>query len=51
MTEQQIKTKKIKDFSSSIKLDLMGEIDSTIKGPKGNVEHFLWLKHNSAVVR
>ena len=35
---------KIKNFSKKIGLKLLGEIPSPIKGPKGNLEHFLYLK-------
>ncbi len=35
---------KIKNFSEEIGLKLLGEITSPIKGPKGNLEHFLYLK-------
>lgn len=35
---------KIKDFSLGLSLELLGETDSPVKGPKGNIEHFLWLK-------
>lgn len=36
--------KKIKDFAESIGLAVAGEADSSIKGPQGNLERFLWLK-------
>jgi len=36
---------KIKTCAGNCGLKLRGEIDSPLKGPKGNVEHFLWL-HN-----
>lgn len=35
---------KIKNFSKEIGLKLLGETSSPIKGPKGNLEHFLYLK-------
>lgn len=35
---------KIKNFSEGIGLKLLGETASPIKGPKGNLEHFLYLK-------
>lgn len=35
---------KIKDFSAGLALELLGELDSPVKGPQGNIEHFLWLK-------
>jgi len=35
---------KIKNFSEGISLKLFGETASPIKGPKGNLEHFLYLK-------
>jgi 23S rRNA (cytidine1920-2'-O)/16S rRNA (cytidine1409-2'-O)-methyltransferase len=33
----------IKSFALSGGLALRGEIDSAVKGPQGNIEHFLWL--------
>lgn len=36
---------KIKNFSKEIGLKLLGETPSPIKGPKGNLEHFLYLKN------
>jgi len=35
---------KIKKLSSELGLKLLSEADSEIKGPEGNIEHFLWLK-------
>ena len=35
---------KIKGFCKNQGLEILGEADSEIKGPEGNVEHFLWLK-------
>lgn len=35
---------KIKNFSKTLGLKLLGETPSPIKGPKGNLEHFLYLK-------
>lgn len=35
---------KIKNFSEEIGLKLLGDTASPIKGPKGNLEHFLYLK-------
>lgn len=35
---------KIKNFASGLGLELIGETASPIKGPKGNLEHFLYLK-------
>jgi 23S rRNA (cytidine1920-2'-O)/16S rRNA (cytidine1409-2'-O)-methyltransferase len=35
--------KKIKIFASTLGLHLNGELDSPVKGPEGNIEHFLWL--------
>lgn len=35
---------KIKAFSSKIGLKVLGGVDSTLKGPKGNIEHFLLLE-------
>ncbi|MDO8733805.1 MAG: TlyA family rRNA (cytidine-2'-O)-methyltransferase, partial [Elusimicrobiota bacterium] len=35
---------KIKNFSGQIGLELLSETPSSIKGPKGNLEHFLYLK-------
>lgn len=34
----------IKQFISSLGLTFLGEIESVIKGQKGNKEHFLWFK-------
>jgi 23S rRNA (cytidine1920-2'-O)/16S rRNA (cytidine1409-2'-O)-methyltransferase len=34
---------KIKIFASTLGLHLNGELDSPVKGPEGNIEHFLWL--------
>lgn len=36
--------KKIADFSEALGLTVVSGVDSKVKGPKGNVEHFLWLK-------
>jgi 23S rRNA (cytidine1920-2'-O)/16S rRNA (cytidine1409-2'-O)-methyltransferase len=36
--------KKIKSVADSLGLDVLGGMDSPVKGPQGNVEHFLWLK-------
>jgi 23S rRNA (cytidine1920-2'-O)/16S rRNA (cytidine1409-2'-O)-methyltransferase len=33
---------KIKSFGKTLSLVLKGEIDSPIRGPEGNLEHFLW---------
>ncbi len=38
---------KIKDFSETLGLKLLGETPSPIKGPKGNLEHFLYLKKSN----
>ncbi len=38
---------KIKNFSEQIGLKLLGETPSSIKGPKGNLEHFLYLKKSN----
>ena len=38
---------KIKTFSNNLGLTLLGEADSGIKGPEGNIEHFLWLKKSA----
>ncbi|MCX5781273.1 MAG: TlyA family RNA methyltransferase [Elusimicrobia bacterium] len=35
---------KIRSFSGKLGLVLLGEADSEVKGPEGNIEHFLWLK-------
>lgn len=35
---------KIKDLCLNLNFEIAGEVDSSIKGPKGNLEHFLWLK-------
>ena len=35
---------KIKSLVAELGLELKGEADSEIKGPEGNIEHFLWLK-------
>lgn len=35
---------KIKDFSKSLNLEILKEQDSGIKGPKGNLEHFVMLR-------
>ncbi|MFH1368301.1 MAG: TlyA family RNA methyltransferase [Elusimicrobiota bacterium] len=34
---------KIKAFASTLNLSLKGEVDSSVRGPEGNLEHFLWL--------
>jgi len=36
---------KIKNFSEEIGLKLLGETNSPIKGPKGNLEHFLYFEN------
>ena len=36
--------KKIKHLAAEQGLVLLGEMDSPVKGPQGNIEHFLWLK-------
>ncbi|MHB9154984.1 MAG: TlyA family RNA methyltransferase [Endomicrobiales bacterium] len=35
---------KIKGLCTDLRLTLKGEMDSPVKGPQGNVEHFLWLQ-------
>jgi len=35
---------KIKKCAQNLGLSVLGGVDSAIKGPKGNLEHFLWLK-------
>jgi 23S rRNA (cytidine1920-2'-O)/16S rRNA (cytidine1409-2'-O)-methyltransferase len=35
---------KIKRFASGISLEILGSVDSKVKGPKGNIEHFLYMK-------
>jgi len=35
---------KIKNCAQGLGLSVLGGVDSAIKGPKGNLEHFLWLK-------
>lgn len=35
---------KIKDFSANLGLEILKEQDSGVKGPKGNLEHFIMLK-------
>jgi 23S rRNA (cytidine1920-2'-O)/16S rRNA (cytidine1409-2'-O)-methyltransferase len=35
---------KIKAFAVKINLKVLGGVDSTVKGPKGNIEHFLLLE-------
>jgi 23S rRNA (cytidine1920-2'-O)/16S rRNA (cytidine1409-2'-O)-methyltransferase len=35
---------KIRKFSKNIGLEVLGEADSGIKGPRGNLEHFIWMK-------
>ncbi|MDR3243370.1 MAG: hypothetical protein LBT79_01335 [Elusimicrobiota bacterium] len=45
--DEQLRQKaidKIKDFAQSIGFTFLGEIDSGLKGPKGNLEHFIYLK-------
>jgi len=37
----------IKHCAATLGLELKGEMDSPVKGPRGNIEHFLWLKKNS----
>ena len=47
VTDEKIRTvtiEKIKILAGGLGLELQGEADSAIKGPEGNVEHFLWLK-------
>jgi 23S rRNA (cytidine1920-2'-O)/16S rRNA (cytidine1409-2'-O)-methyltransferase len=36
---------KIKDFARGLGMEILGEADSGLKGPKGNLEHFLWLEN------
>lgn len=38
---------KIRSFAQNIGFKLLGEIDSSIKGPKGNLEHFIWFCYKS----
>ncbi|MFH1540956.1 MAG: TlyA family RNA methyltransferase [Elusimicrobiota bacterium] len=40
---------KIKNFSETVGLVLLNEIPSPIKGPKGNLEHFLYLKKSNEI--
>lgn len=45
--DEQLRQKainKIKDFSKSLNLEILKEQDSGVKGPKGNLEHFIMLK-------
>ena len=35
---------KIKDFAVNLGLEILKEQDSGVKGPKGNLEHFIMLK-------
>lgn len=35
---------KIKNIAKELKLDIKGGADSGIRGPEGNLEHFLWLE-------
>jgi 23S rRNA (cytidine1920-2'-O)/16S rRNA (cytidine1409-2'-O)-methyltransferase len=35
---------KIKDFSEKLNLEILKEQDSGVKGPKGNLEHFIMLR-------
>ncbi len=41
---RQKSIKIIKEFSINLGLVILGEADSEVKGPEGNIEHFLWLK-------
>ena len=34
----------IKDFAIKLGFDVISEVDSGIKGTKGNIEHFLWMR-------
>lgn len=34
---------RIRDFAGRLDLECLGGVDSTVKGPKGNIEHFLYL--------
>lgn len=43
-TLRQKAINKIKDFSKGLNLEVLKEQDSGIKGPKGNLEHFIMLK-------
>lgn len=45
--DEQLRQKainKIKDFSKKLNLEILKEQDSGVKGPKGNLEHFIMLK-------
>jgi 23S rRNA (cytidine1920-2'-O)/16S rRNA (cytidine1409-2'-O)-methyltransferase len=39
---------KIKRLSKELNLNINGENDSALKGPEGNLEHFLWLEKQDA---
>lgn len=45
-TARQAAIDRIKAFSTGLGLEVKGAADSGLKGPGGNIEHFLWLKMN-----
>ncbi|MEL6180066.1 MAG: TlyA family RNA methyltransferase [Myxococcota bacterium] len=39
------------DRCQALGLELLGQVDSQVHGPKGNVEHFVWLRWNAPETR
>ena len=45
---RQAAIEKIKSFSIGLGLEILGQSDSEVKGPRGNIEHFLWMRKTNA---